>query len=207
MALVNPGLKTRVLATQRKLNNRQVRQVQKIVEGNKQIKRLNTSVNGTFTTTGDLYELTAIAKSNTNLTRDSDRINLLQAELEVGFYSDTAGYKQLRIMMVRGKYGPLVLADFPDIVTTPDYDKMQVYHDRVYTIGPGSTNFDSSVIHRVNLKKQFKNRKVPHLNVIYDTDVSATAAQDNPIYIYFIQSSANAITSSGYGSIKWFDKD
>lgn len=195
------------------LNFRQVKHVQKIIEKDKVIKRVDVPFQGTFTTTGDLYEITQIAKGNDTITRDSDRIHVMKVSIQ-NLFSNTTNTTQalrLRVMFVRSKKGPLVIANFPAYIATPDFDKMQVYYDEIHILGPFSTTAtqaqSSQTVLKLAYKKSFKNKKIPHLNVGYDTDVSVTDAQDNPLYMYTVGDSANSIGQQGYARISWFDRD
>lgn len=201
---------------QRRLNFRQVKQVQKIVDSNKQLKRVYGDITvSTLVTTGSLTELTVISKGDENFERDTDRIRLLKAEVELGILNQQVTPGNVRLMLVRSKVGPLVAGDFPTSQSgTPDFDKMQVYHDRLYSIHDSASSVagdapnGGATIHRIIMSKSFKTSKIPHLNVIYDTDESATAAQDNPIYLWMWASqSSNGVNVRGRTIIKWFDKD
>lgn len=188
------------------LSTRQVKQVQKIVEKNKLIKRDNEDLGGTFDTTGDLYELTNIAKGDESFQRDTDRIAVKRVKLSFSVQNVTANYNSYRVMVVRSKIGPLVAANFPTSIGNADYDKMQVYYDKFHGIGPGITLIDQGIrTHQILVR--FSNKKVPHLNVGYDETASATLARDNPLYMWIVGHTADDLQSQGFSEITWFDKD
>jgi len=193
---------------QRSLNFKQVKQVQKIIQKNKQLKNVRKEIasNG-ITTTGILQEITAISEGDNFNNRDGDKVQVLSMKLHSNIYSGAAGTNntQIRCMLVRGKYGPLALADMPaDEREQPDLDKMQVYFDRLYTLGAAGSGDDhiNGVLHY----KSFKNSKVPHLLVHFDDDESATAAQSNPLYIFAISNTAaNGPSWEGWVDTKFFN--
>lgn len=196
--------------TRRGLNFKQVKQVQKIVNANKALKQTYTALNANISSnTPSLFELTEITEGDDFNTRDSDSINLQTAKVDLVAYASESlnGNSVIRLMLVRGKFGPLTVSDMPSSVNAePDLDKIQVYHDQVYTLndvsGPANIN-------GIRWYKSFKNKKVPHMKVEYDDDTSASEAQKNPIYVFAISnqlSTGNPPAINGFGRVKWFDR-
>lgn len=192
----------------RPLNRRQFKQVTKIVQSGQELKQAYTSLNIAFLSTGTLTEITALSKGSNYNQRDGEDIRYQSTKFEMAIAPTEAGNQNAvcRIMFVRSKKGPLVVADFPTTVDAePNFDKMQVYKDQVYVTndvtGEGSIN-------NIRWFKSFKNRKTPHLNVGYVASVSATAGQNNPLYLYMVTSAlVSTPTLQGYIRSKWFDKN
>lgn len=168
-----------------KLSRRQFKQVVKIVNSKKQIKR-NYFMLPSFQAAplGATAELTSIAEGDDWNQRDSDRIQVQKIKgsfVVIGLDSANT----IRFMIVRSKIGPLTLAAFPTLTGVPDLDKMQVYFDRTYI----TTSACPVVPERQFVNIKFKKGKIPGLNVGYDDNVSSSFAQNNPIYIYAISDS------------------
>lgn len=189
---------------QRKLNNRQVKQVQKIINSNKLLKVFYTAMpGGIASATPQLIPLDSVTKGDEFFQRDSDRINVQSLKLTLGIYNTAAAVNTIRIIVLRSKVGPLVVGDLPAAINTvPDLDKMQVYEDRIYSFGTAG----SAAFFNDQMFKSFKNKKVPHMKVGYDETVSATLAQDNPLYIYFL-TLQDSIVVQGHARLKFFDRD
>lgn len=189
------------------LNFKQVKQVQKIIQKNQQLKTFRSVLANTITTTGVLIECTAITEGDNFNNRDGDKIKVqsLKIPYTICPATDNAIVQNNRIIIVRGKFGPLVVADMPTTVTGQcDLDKMQVYHDRLYQVIDNQDAINDHVV--VPFYKSFKNKKVPHLLCHYDDDISASACQSNPIYVYTIASSATTpSTLAGFGDLKFFN--
>lgn len=188
----------------RGLNFKQVKQVQNIINKNKQLKHVYQSAGNTISTTGVLKEFTSVAEGDNFNNRDGDKIGVqsIRAMLSLRNNSSTPTAQDIRVMIVRGKYGPLVVGDMPAITGAPDLDKMQVYYDETFTLS--DIEFDHPM--QRNFKKKFRNRKIPHLLVGYDDDESATAAQRSPIYLYHIGTEAtNVAAIRGYVYLKFFN--
>ncbi len=191
----------------RPLSRRQAGQVKKMILSNKQVKQNFLSVDNTITDTGTLQELTSIVTGDDFNQRVSDRINVLSARVHVSISpsSDDAFDEQTnRIMVVRSKRSQLAVADLPSIFQLPDLDKFQVLLDR-YISWSGNTAQSQITIDFFN---SFKRGKIPHMKIIYDDDISALAAQKNPIYLFYI--SSNPVVNSGtdiegYLLTKWLD--
>lgn len=199
----------------RRLNKRQVKQVQKIVEKNKQLRTAYVDLDdASFASSSPVFvELTSIAEGDDNNLRDSDRINLKSIRLNLvasKLPATTNGdVTTIRVLIARSKTGPLTVADFPaSTIALPDNDKMQVLYDRYYALGPYDTDgiFIDSVLREIPIKLKFANKKVPHLTVGYDDDVSATAAQHNPIYLNIEATGNNTMRLDGVAIVKWFDR-
>ncbi len=167
----------------RGLNFKQVKQVQKIIEKNKRLKVEFKNQVDVMTSVGALNELTTVAEGDDFNERQGDIINAMSLKVQWTVSPNatpTAGV--YRIMIVRARIGALVAADLPAVVGTPDLDKFQVLYDKVYNVNASATymNFGETYF------KSFKNRKVPYMKVRYDDDISASAAQDNAIYLWTI---------------------
>lgn len=209
----------------RKLNRRQVKQVQKIVNSNMFLKQTYLAVanNTAVASTGTLLEITAIPDGDAFNQRESNRLRLLSYNAKYQFRNSSSNTissgtetPRLRMLIVRSKQGPLVLADLPTTVTgLPDLDRMQVYHDRVHylpyflytgTTEAGNIPGDLATINDIQDFKSFHNKKTPHLNVGFDL-LSDEFANVNPIYILFITDVDSIPLVSGWTHIKFFDKD
>lgn len=193
----------KLVRSTRPLNRRQVKQVQKIVDINKKLKQNWTFATDTIDTTGYLLEFTAIPEGDDFNQRSSDKIRLqsIRAQLAVRQTGVTPSSADVRVMIVRGKFGPLAVGNMPAYNAEPDLDRMQVYYDFITTLADVEIN----PIHLTYMKK-FRTKKVPHISVNYDDDVSGTAAQNNPLYLYAVGSTAaNAPFLRGYIKAKWFD--
>lgn len=109
----------------------------------------------------------------------------------------------IRVIVARSKIGPLVVGNFPAAINTvPDLDKMQIYEDKIFSFGTAG----SAAFLNTELFKSFRNKKVPHLLIGYDETTSATVAQNNPLYVYFL-TLQDSIVVQGYSRLKFFDKD
>lgn len=190
-------------ATRRRgLNYKQVKQVQKIVNKNKQLKSQQDIASQAVTTAKYLYEITEITEGDDFNQRTSDKIFLQSLKINMSINQAGTLTQQLcRVMVVRGKNGPLSTADLPAYSTEADLDKMQVYYDRIVRIP--ATAIDPI---QWDFFKSFRNKKVPHLKVRYDDDVSAISAEGNPIYVYAVSSEGtNGFVLSVNSKVKWFD--
>lgn len=189
------------------LNFKQVKQVQKIIQKNQQIKTTRVAIASLANTTGALTELSAITEGDNFNNRDGDKIKAQSLKVCYSISPDTTNaiLQIVRIIIVRGKYGPLVLADLPTAIAGQcDLDKMQVYHDRIYQLldNQDAINDNSTV----PFFKSFKNKKVPHLLCNFDDDVSATACQSNPLYFYVLGASASTPCAvNGFSDLKFFN--
>lgn len=187
-------------APKRPLNSRQVKQVGRLINKQKQLKHVYIDQVQTLGTTATFKEITTTSEGTGISLRDSDKIFLqsLRAQWTISSAA-TPVAAQVRVMIVRGRNGPLVVGDMPAITAAPDYSKMQVLFDT--RLGYPDADFDPM---RYSYFKSFKNKKVPHLKVRYEG--SDTAASGNPIYMYTIASSAaNVGTLHGWSKIKFFD--
>lgn len=194
----------KVVSSRPGLNFKQVKQVQRIINKNKQLKHVWTSAAQGFSTAGTLIEFTGISEGDNFNNRDGDKIGLqsIRAQLSMRNNTTTPTTQQIRVMIVRGKYGPLVVGDFPTLTGAPDLDKMQVYYDEIWAL----SDIESDPPIQRKFKKKFSTRKIPHLLVGYDDDVSASAAQRNPIYLYAETSEAtNVARMEGYIYAKFFN--
>lgn len=189
------------------LNFKQVKQVQKIIQKNQQIKTVRQPILATVDSTGALEEITLVGTGDDFFERLVDKIKVQSIKFPYSIAPNTTStsLRNMRVMVVRGKYGPLTLTDMPTSVTAQaDLDKMQVYHDRVYFLVANQDSINGHA--KVPFYKSFKNKKVPHLLVHYDDDVSATAAQSNPLYVFYIaDSSTTPPNIIGYVDMKFFD--
>lgn len=189
------------------LNFKQVKQVQKIINKNLQIKTYRSVIAVTSTTAGSLIECTSISEGDNFNERDGDKIKVQSLKIPYSICPDTTNaiVHNVRVMVVRGKYGPLVVGDLPTTVTgQADLDKMQVYHDKLYQLIDNQDALNDNVI--VPFYKSFKNKKVPHLLSHFDDSVSATACQSNPIYFFTIASSSTTpCVLAGFGDLKFFN--
>jgi len=206
------------LSAGRKLNTRQVRQVQQIVERNKLYKHAYISLvdASVLSATPAFIELTALAKGDEIDQRSGDRINLIKIKLSLlirriqdNAASDVAPF---RVLIVRSKEGVKVVGDLPiSMSNAPDFDEFQILHDQVYAVGPNDadTGLVDNTSRTINLKFKFKNKKVPHMVVGYDEDDSATVGQTNPIYltVYNENDTGAGISLTGWSHLQWFDKD
>lgn len=191
----------------RGLNYKQVKQVQKIIQKNQQLKVFRTQLAVTGVTAGTLVELSAISEGDNFNNRDGDKIKVQSLKMPFAIEGDTAStiLQRVRILVVRSKTGPLVAANFPASLTgQPDLDKMQVYYDRMYSYMDQQESISDNVT--VPMYKSFKNKKVPHLLCHYDDDVSATDCQQNPIYLWIVGlSNTTPVSIVGYADLKFFN--
>lgn len=186
------------------LNFKQVKQVQRIINKNKQLKHVYISAASTISTTGVLKEFTTVTEGDNFNNRDGDKIGVqsIRFQLSIRNNSTTPTAQDCRIMLVRGKYGPLATGDMPAIAGAPDLDKMQVYYDETFSMS--DIEFDMPM--QRNFKKKFTTKKIPHLLVNYDDDVSASVAQKNPLYLFYIGTEAtNPAAVRGYTYLKFFN--
>lgn len=172
----------------RPLNRRQVTQVRKIVNSGKQFKTKATYGQQTITSTGALTELTAITEGDDFYNREGDKIQLLNIKMLLSMInnSTTPTTNKARIMIVRAKGAPLVVADMPTFESQPDLDKMSVLWEEHWF-------FDDQVTYQPiqrNSKIRFKKGRIPYMLVKYDDDESATNAQHNAVYAYWVGSEA-----------------
>lgn len=186
-----------------------MKQVQKIVNKNKQYREHYISLFSEFNTTGVLTEITAIGEAAGTdwYGREANTIQVKHLTITGDYYNNDATATLNRLMVVRSKVGPLALADMPAYNAQADLSKMEVMYDKPFAANPGAT--DGVRIPLINYKHSFKTGKIPHLNVGYVDATSATAAQKNPLYIYLIGSTAAASTDNAiFGHIKlnYFDK-
>ncbi len=200
-----PGRITQGLNRQRPLNTRQVRQVSKIINSQRILKRKLTMFNSfAVSTTGSLIEISAIAEGDDYQQRTGDIILALKASFSLAFQAGDVT-NLLRVMLVRAKFGSLDVSQMPAIGNEADQDRMQVYFDKHWFMD----NVGIVTLNDVQHVKSFTNRKVPGLNIKYDDTTSATAAQSNALYIYFVSDSGTAphISAVGHVLLKYFDKN
>lgn len=189
----------------RGLNNRQVKQVQKIINKNRRLKVFQEYFLETIDSGDDLKEFTAIPEGDDIGERDTDTIHLMSIKLMLSINNHaTATVQRLRVMVARGRNGPLAIGDFPATPgTAPDLDKIQVYYDEIINLP--AVDIDPF---QIRWFKSFKTRRIPHLNVRYDDAASATAAQHNPVYLFMSSSEAtNGASVAGYIITKFYDVD
>lgn len=192
-------------STQRGLNFKQVKTVQKLINKNQQMKVVRQAVSSTMNTTGVLTEISTCAEGDNFNNRDGDKIKCqsIKCVLTITPNASSATSQVVRILVARGKNGPLAIGAFPATVNAqPDLDQMQVYHDRIYSVvkDQDGINFD------VPIYKSFKNKKVPHLLIHYSDAVSSTLANDNPLYLFVLGNNAtNPPTCAGYTDMKFFN--
>lgn len=159
-------------------------------------------------TSGTLVEITSIGEATGAdwYDRECNTIQVKHLEVQGDYISDTL-YNVTRILIVRSKVGPLVAADLPTFQTQANLQKMEILYDKVKSFSlPAGAGQQLPLIH---FKHSFKTGKIPHLNVGYVDLVSATAAQKNPLYIWFVGSLAAASTTNvAIGQIKlhYYDK-
>lgn len=193
-------------SNKRGLNYKQVKQVQKIVNSNKSLKTKRLSVQQSPTSAGTLTEITGVSEGDDYNQRNSDRINALSIKMALTLSHDTTntGRVSSRVVIARSKVGPLALGDFTLSATAQqDLDKMQILYDRCFQTDP-----DAPVVNDILHYKSFKNRKVPHMVVGYDDDASATAAQNNPIYLLTYSSDASdGPAFQGYIDFKFMSRN
>jgi hypothetical protein len=221
MALV-AGISKRVNASsfrQRKLNFRQVKQVQKIVDKNKQLKQCWTPLDdASFDSSNPVFiELTQLTEGDDFFERDSDLVRLLSLKLMFTINrlpaTTNASVTTARIMVCRTKVGPLTVADMPGSPvssTQPNLTKYQVLYERFVSIGPydsDSNGFIDNTSKDVQIKLKFRNRKIPHLGLMYDESVSNTASQKNAVYLHIDTSDTTTMALQGQSLAKYYDKD
>lgn len=201
--MVSSFRKLKGYTTNSSLSTRQFRQVVKIVNAKKELKRVYYNLNAFASTdTGNTTEITSISEGNNWNERDSDRIQCLSLKGNIQLYGpDTTN--TIRVMIVRSKTGPLVLGDFPTLAGQPDLDKYQILFDRTYM-----TASEMPITERSFISIKFKNKKVPGLNVGYDNSVSNSFAQSNPIYLWSRSDSALEADPliNGQLELKFYDK-
>jgi len=202
---------------QRPLNRRQFKQVQKIVDKDKQLKQCWTPLtSASFSSTPYFVELTELAEGEDFNQRDSDLVNAISLDVKFTIARSAATTNgtasTVRIMIVRSKVGPVVVADLPASPTSstqPNLTKYSVLYERFISIGPYDSDgiFIDTVCKDIQHKIKFKKGKIPHLGLMYDDAVSATAAQKNGIYLYVDNSDATTLTLAGQSRLKYYDKD
>jgi len=201
----------------RKLNFRQVKQVQKIVNANKQLKQCWTPVDQSpSSTTPYFLELTQLAEGEDFNQRDSDLVSAIGLNLKFTINrlaaTTNSTVSTVRMMVVRSKVGPLVVGDLPASpasATMPNLTKYQVLYERFISIGPYDSDgiFIDTVCKDISVSFKFRKGKIPHLGLMYDDGVSATACQKNAIYLYLDNSDATTLAAVGQSVLKYYDKD
>lgn len=173
--------------TKRGLNFKQVKQVQKIVNKNKRYKTYQRIITTEGNTTGDLREFTNNSIGNSQDQRENQTIFVHRIKFQMSIINDGV-YNVYRVLVVRSKQGALALADMPAYSGAPDLDKMQVYYDRL--VSSYAPNTQPPTI--LGMTHKFKTKKIPHLKVGYDTNTSATDAQENALYLFIVGNTAEA---------------
>lgn len=176
------------------LNVRQTKQVQRIIQKNKQFKTFHDSFLISVSDAKDLTEFTAITEGDDYNTRDGDKIQLKNILVHLSINTtDTPIGGKVRLMMIRSKTGPLVVADLPAYNAEPDLDKYAILYEEFF-------NMQDDNINPINrkIKLKFQNKKVPHMNVHFDDDESATLAQRNPVYMYWVSSASCAVVLGNF---------
>lgn len=187
----------------RPLNTRQVKQVQKIIEKDKKFKTKHDYFNVTPLTTKSLTELTAITEGDNYFERHGDKIHLKKIVIHMSIaQNDTPTRMMNRLLIVRSKTGPLVVADLPAYDAEVDLDDMAILHEEIFNI----QSVDNTQPIQRTIKLKFQNKRVPHMNVEYDDDDSATNAQNNPVYMYWVGSDATyGLSVIGHYYTSFFD--
>lgn len=182
------------------LSNRQVKQVQKIVNSNKDFKQRHFGANGNISTTQLLIPLTTVPIGSNFNNRESDRIRAVSLKGQVVVaLNNTPLSQRNRIMVVRSKTGKLTVTDFPTLHNQPDLDKFQVLMDQIYISGDG--DFTPEIF---RFYKSFKNKKIPHMNIGYDNEANDVIT--NPIYLYMYGSSGTNGNTYNYAfNLKYYD--
>lgn len=191
-------------APSRGLSNKQKKQVKSIVNSQKDMKQffqsfLQTPLSGT----AEIDDLTLVAKGDAFNQRSEDTIQALSLKVNFCLANNATGTRQVfRILIVRAKNIPLVLADVPTVTATPNYEKMQVYYDKTFFCDTAEhTTFQS-----FEKKLNFKKKQIPYMKIGYDESVSATIPQRNGIYIMSCSSEAsNAPAIQGTASLKFYN--
>lgn len=188
----------------RPLNMRQRRQVYRIVNAGKQLGRSRQTTSESVGTTGEIFEISQLTKSNDRNNRQSDTVIVKKIRVQLGATMHaSADVFQFRLLIVISKMGPLAVGDLPtDTLVLPDYDKMIVLYDRTVRIHDGIGCWN------VDIRKKLSRKNIPGLKVGYDDDESATAAQIHPIYVYTISSdNTNQPSYTMLGEIWFYNND
>lgn len=177
----------------KKLNNTQVKQVQKIINKDKIYHEIFQSVGDEANTTGFLYNVFAVAEGNDFNQRESDKIHAKHMEMKLVLTQTDTNANGIRIIVARSKIGHLITSDFPAWNGQPDLTIMQILYDNILVTPALQPNAPITV---AKFKYSFKTKKIPHLNIGYvDTD-SATAPAKNGVYVYVVGSLAEASTAN-----------
>ncbi len=175
-------------------SQKQYKIVRKMIQSDKSYKEKQQSVvNTNLLTTGDLTEITLISEGDDFNVRASDKCYLTKIEMQLEL-GETEG--NCRVIVARGRNGPLSTADFPTITGAVNIDKLQVYYDRLLSIQGGDL-----MSRRVSFKKSFSKGKIPHMVLRYDDDISAFACQHNPVYLWAVSGEGDSTGPKIFGNV------
>ena len=179
----------------RNLSFKQVKQVQKLINADKRLKTVWLPIAGTMSTSKSLHKIAVIAEGDDFDQRTGDRVKAVSMRFQwcITPTDTTLVTGDVRVMVVRATTDVLASADMPAYNGAPDLDKMQVYYDEVINL----SNHEFDPISR-SYFKSFKNKKIPHLNIHFDDDESATEASKNPLYLFYTAQTASNATISGH---------
>lgn len=195
-----------VAPRRRALNFRQVKQVQKIINKNKQLNRYELLTSVAPTTAKSLTGLDQIGLATTggnefNI-RNSDQILVQSLRLQGSIIAPATPTAQtVRLLLIRSKKGPLAVADLPSTTGQTDYDRVQVLYERIINIG----TLTSEPI-AFGMFKSFRNKKIPHMKLRYDDTVGDDIPLENNLYFYAVTSTATNGASIYFRTmIKYFE--
>lgn len=184
-------------------NQKQYKTIRKMIQSDKSYKEKQADASlADLTSTGDLTEFTSIGEGNDFNTRSSDKTNLIKIELQVEMLDNvgSGGNTTVRVIVARGRNGPLSTGDFPSTAGAINTDKLQVYYDKISLISDKAT-----ASKRFTFKKSFAKGKIPHMVLRYDDAESASACQHNPVYLWMISDKASGPEVSGNVTANFYD--
>lgn len=214
-----------VAPVSKRLTFRQVKQVQKLIERNKELNRSWTVLTQGF---NDITNSIVFGNHDTN-GRLSNQINVVGLHIELlarNIVTDTTtgDIPCVRVIIGRTKgTGVTSLDSAESIATMPDPDDFQIYVDKILSptaMAVAGTATDNVLMQsfKFSYKKSFKNKKIPHLNVLYDeNDADPNIVRKNQLFIAILadntalpdpdEGSLATLSVNGFASLKYYDKN
>lgn len=191
------------MSSRKGFSNKQMSTIRNMIKSDKSYKEKQQDVStADLTSTGDLTEFTSISEGNDFNVRASDKCYLTKIELQLEMLDNVGegGTTAVRIIVARGRNGPLSTGDFPNTTGAVNIDKLQVYHDKLILLTDANVG-----ARRVTFKKSFQRGKIPHMVLRYDDAESAFSAQHNPVYLWMISDKASGPQVYGNVTANFYD--
>ncbi len=158
-------------------SNKQMKTIRNMIKSDKSYKEKQQDASvAELINTGDLTEITSISEGDDFNVRASDKCYLTKVEMQLEITS-SVGNDAIRVIIARGRNGPLSTSDFPSTTGAVNIDKLQVYYDKLVLSSLNDAR-------RFSFKKSFQKGKIPHMVLRYDDAESAFACQHNPVYLW-----------------------